>query len=181
MSTPFDIAWERTGRAEGGYADHPKDSGGPTHWGISERIARANGYKGDMRALTRIEARAIAKAQYWDVLRLDQVALIAEPIAVELFDTGFLCGPGPAARFLQRALNACNREQADYGDVNVDGVLGPVTIAALGACFAKRGPHLTVVLLRALNGQLVCHLLDLVERRQKDEAFFVGWIAQRVG
>jgi lysozyme family protein len=39
---------------EGDFSDHPADRGGPTRWGVSEAVARAHGYAGDMRpALTR--------------------------------------------------------------------------------------------------------------------------------
>jgi lysozyme family protein len=34
---------------EGRYSDHPFDRGGPTNWGITEAVARDNGYMGKMR------------------------------------------------------------------------------------------------------------------------------------
>ena len=49
---------------EGGYVDHPSDPGGRTNWGITERVARANGYSGSMRALPKATAREIYRKQY---------------------------------------------------------------------------------------------------------------------
>lgn len=50
---------------EGGYVNHPADRGGPTGFGITEAVARANGYRGAMRALPRDEAAAIYRRLYW--------------------------------------------------------------------------------------------------------------------
>ena len=36
---------------EGGYSDNPADPGGKTNHGVTEQVARANGYQGDMKAL----------------------------------------------------------------------------------------------------------------------------------
>ena len=46
---------------EGGYSNNPADRGGETNWGITKATARANGYQGEMKALTREEAYAILR------------------------------------------------------------------------------------------------------------------------
>lgn len=44
---------------EGGYVDHPNDTGGPTHWGITEKTARSYGYTGKMVDFTKEDAYLI--------------------------------------------------------------------------------------------------------------------------
>lgn len=176
----FDSVFTTTLALEGGFVDDPRDSGGATRYGITERVARANGYAGPMRELPIAEARRIAKAQYWDTLRLDDVDRLSPAIAKELFDTGYNMGIVAAGRMLQRSLNVLNRQGADYGDLVADGVLGPMSIAALRAYLAKRGPAGAAVLLRALNALQGAAYIELAERRAKDEAFVYGWLKNRV-
>ena len=49
---------------EGGYVDDPRDAGGETMLGITKAVARANGYAGPMRDLTRAKALDIYRGQY---------------------------------------------------------------------------------------------------------------------
>lgn len=93
---------------EGGYVDHPDDKGGPTKWGITQNTARAHGYRGDMRDLTREQALEILEADYWYGPRFDQVAALSSDIAAELCDTGVNMGPTVASKMLQRWLNVFN-------------------------------------------------------------------------
>ncbi|QDX26108.1 hypothetical protein FPZ54_08775 [Sphingomonas suaedae] len=166
---------------EGGYSDHPADRGGPTRWGVTERVARAHGYSGEMRVFPRDEAAAIYRRLYWLRPRLDQVAQRAPALAAELFDTGVNMGPGVAARFLQRALNGLNRNGRDYPDMPVDGAIGPVTLAALTAFLDLRGAHGERVLLKAVEALQGERYLALAESRPANEAFLYGWLANRIG
>jgi lysozyme family protein len=167
---------------EGGYVSHPADRGGPTRFGITEAVARANGYGGAMADLPREEAAAIYRRLYWLRPRFDQVAERAPRVAAELFDTGANMGPAVAATFLQRALTALNRSGKDYPDLTPDGRIGPMTIAALDAFLEARGANGgETVLLRALEALQGERYLRLAEKRPANEAFLYGWLANRTG
>lgn len=167
---------------EGGYVNHPADRGGPTKYGITEAVARANGFSGAMRDLPRDEALAIYRRLYWLRPRFNSVAARAPRVAAELFDTGVNMGPAVAATFLQRALTALNRGAADYADLVPDGRIGTRTLAALDAFLAVRGAAPgEVVLLRALEALQGERYLRLAENRPANEAFLYGWLANRIG
>lgn len=178
--TAFDRALARTVGAEGDYSNDPKDSGGATRYGITEATARAYGYNGDMRALPFATAKEIYRTQWWKLMRLDSVASLSEPIALEMFDTGVNRSQAFAVQSLQRALNALNREQADYADITADGVMGALSLFSLGQFLAKRGHDGEVVLLRALNCLQGASYINIAEQRPKDEAFVYGWLLNRV-
>ena len=167
---------------EGGYVANPDDKGGLTCFGITEAVARANGYRGAMRQLPREEAAAIYKRLYWLRPRFDEVAQRSPRIAAELFDTGVNMGPAVAVTFLQRALTALNRNATDYPDLVPDGRIGPQTLAALDAFLRVRGTTSgEAVLLRALEALQGERYLRLAERRPANEAFLYGWLANRIG
>ena len=167
---------------EGGYVADSADRGGPTRFGITEAVARANGYPGEMRELPRDEAAAIYKRLYWLRPRLDEVASRSPAVAAELFDTGVNMGPAVAVTFLQRVLTALNRNGKDYPDLVPDGRIGPRTLGALDAFLALRGKKSgETVLLRALEALQGERYLRLAERRPANEAFLYGWLANRIG
>lgn len=166
---------------EGGYSDHPADRGGPTRWGITQQVARAYGYAGDMKVLDRTLAAEIYRKQYYTGPGFHNIAAVYPKVGEELFDTGVNMGPGTAATFLQRALNALNRGASDYPDIGADGRIGPMTVAALKAYAQKRGEDGQAVLLRALDGLQAARYIDLAERNKSQEAFLYGWLANRVG
>lgn len=166
---------------EGGYVDHPGDRGGPTNWGITQAVARAHGYSGAMRALPRRLAEDIYRKTYWDEPGLGPLAAIFPSIAAELFDTGVNMGPGVAIGFLQRALNALNRNGRDYADIRVDRRIGPATLDALRAYARARGAGGEAVLLKAVEALQGERYIALAESRPANEAFLYGWLANRIG
>jgi lysozyme family protein len=166
---------------EGDYVDHPADRGGPTRFGITEAVARENGYAGAIRALPRDVAAQIYRRLYWTRPRFDAIAARAPAIAAELFDTGANMGPKVAAAFLQRALNALNRGARDYADIAVDGRIGPATLAALDGFLRHRRSAGESVLLKAIEALQGERYLRLSESRPANEEFLYGWLANRVG
>lgn len=136
----FDTAFHRLLGHEGGFVDHPSDPGGATCWGVTERVARENGYQGAMRELPVAVAKKIYRSKYWDAVRAEDL-----PAAVryEMFDAAVNSGTGQATRWLQRALGVAD-----------DGRLGPITIAAAHAADAQ-------LVARRMLGQRLRFMTDL--------------------
>jgi lysozyme family protein len=166
---------------EGGYVNHPADRGGATRWGITEAVARAHGYRAEMRNFPRADAVAIYLQIYWLRPGFDSILAIAPKIAAELFDTGINMGPAVAVAFLQRALNALNRNASDYADIVSGPRVDDATIDALKSFLIKRKPGGEQVLMKALEALQGERYLDLAERRPANEAFLYGWLANRLG
>lgn len=101
---------------EGGYVDHPKDPGGATNYGITERVARAHGFQGDMRNLPISMAIGIYEQDYWKPIKADQ---LPEALRFHVFDAAVNSGPSQAIKWLQRAAG-----------VTEDGIIGPRTLSA---------------------------------------------------
>lgn len=172
----FDDSVHAILQSEGGWSNDKRDSGGETMYGITEFVARQDGYSGDMRDLTEEQAKGIYRRRFWDLIKGDAVAALSEAVAAEMFDTAVNQGVSRAVEYLQRALNVFSSGPS----LKVDGAIGPVTLAALTAMLQRRGKQGEVVLVRALNGLQCAFYIDLAERRQKDEAYVYGWILNRV-
>ena len=115
----FDQAFHQLLGHEGGYSDHKADPGGATMWGVTERVARAHGYTGHMRALPVDLAKRIYRASYWDAVRADELPAVAR---YSVFDAAVNSGVSQSVKWLQRALG-----------VSDDGAIGPKTLAAAQA------------------------------------------------
>lgn len=115
---------------EGGYDDDPADPGGPTNFGLTlSDVAAARGVPldagtraellADLRSIAPAEVSAIYATHYWQPSRAGD---LPPPLALMHFDTSVNMGLGIAARMLQQAV-----------DADVDGEIGPVTLAAARA------------------------------------------------
>lgn len=165
---------------EGGYVNDPSDSGGKTNWGITEKVARQNGYIGSMRHLPRELAFSIYVDKYWNSVSATEIAIESNAVAKEVVDTAINMGPKRASKFLQRSLAVLNNRGTLYPDIKVDGDVGPKTISALKSFLKHRGYQGERVLVSMLNALQGAHYVELAEVREKDEKFVYGWFLHRV-
>lgn len=163
----------------GKYTNDPKDSGGPTRWGITQAVARAYGYTGDMQHLPREIAVDIYVTKYWTKPGFGNVATVSEPIAERLFDFGVLAGQVTSAKQLQRLLNVLNQNGRAYPDIVADGVIGTRSIEALKSFKSRRGAEGMTVLLGGVASMQSVYLIELAEKRPKDEEYAYGWLLNR--
>jgi lysozyme family protein len=139
---------------EGGYVNDPRDPGGRTNLGVTQRAWE--GYVGKsvdeafMRKLTPEVVKPFYKAMYWDKIKGDQLPAGVDYAA---YDLAVNSGTGRAAKFLQT-----------IAGVTADGVIGPKSLEAIKAC----DPEQTV--------QAICDMrLDFLKRLPTFETFGKGW------
>lgn len=106
---------------EGGYVNHPKDPGGATNMGVTQRVydfyRRGRGLpQQSVRGISADEVSAIYKKQYWDAVRGDE---LPSGIDYAVFDFAVNSGTKRAAMELQKVLG-----------VTSDGIIGMQTLAA---------------------------------------------------
>ncbi|WP_257540987.1 glycoside hydrolase family 108 protein [Sphingobium sp. CFD-1] len=165
-------------RREGGYVDHPADRGGKTIWGITEAVARANGYTGLMKAMPRATAVAIYRSEYAIKPGFAAVAEVYPDLGAKLFDVGVNMGPAWPSRWLQEWLNALNQGGKLGADLVEDGKLGAKTLAALKALKAWRGAEGEQRLLTAIRGDQTARYKAIVRGSASQRAFAYGWLAR---
>jgi len=111
---------------EGGYVNHPKDPGGATNQGITQRTydayRKSKGYPTQsVRYLTAAERDEIYRKQYWDAIRGDE---LPDGIDYVVFDGAVNSGPKQSIKWFQRALQPTYRGA-------IDGVIGMGTLTAV--------------------------------------------------
>ena len=99
--------------AEGGLVNDPKDPGGVTKFGISQRSYPAL----DICALSLDDAKAIYQRDYWAPI---QGEALPAGLDLLLLDHAVNAGPARAVRLLQHLVG-----------VPEDGIMGPVTLAGV--------------------------------------------------
>jgi len=115
------------GISEGGYVNHPKDPGGATNYGITQRTYDAwNKLNGkpqlSVKNLTKDEVKKILVQQYFKPVRFDA---LPSGLDYAVADFSVNSGPARAVKELQKALG--------FTGAAVDGIMGEQTLAAIRA------------------------------------------------
>lgn len=179
----FNTAFGITMGHEGAWVDDKDDRGGETYrgiarnfwpkwegWGIIDEKKHYTPFPNNLKGNSELDnfVKQFYKREFWNTAHLDDVH--DQDIANEIFDTAVNMGPKTARRMLQKALNLLNRNQKDYRDLTVDGVIGPETLGALNG---NRRPK---NVLKALNGLQFMRYVKIVKRNPDQEKFFNGWL-----
>jgi lysozyme family protein len=142
---------------EGGFVNNPKDPGGTTNFGVTQRAWEAwlvrTVTESDMRRLTPTVIKPFYRAMYWDKIKGDQ---LPNGVDYATFDLAVNSGVSRAAKWLQ-----------EIAGVPVDGIIGPKSLEAIRACDPKE-----VV-------DVLCDMrLDFLKRLSTFETFGKGWTSR---
>jgi len=179
----FKTALKQVLSREGFYSNAAEDAGGETVWGIARnRHPDWNGWEmvdewklqpdfpNNMRESATLKGMVekFYWREFWGPLKCEQMP--NQELAEELFEQAVNIGLVTAIMNLQRALNVLNdQDQA----LTMDGVLGPVTLAAVFHC-ANQGDN--AELLKTLNCLQRYRYIEIVEHNPKKKKWFRGWL-----
>ena len=142
----FDEAVDIIFRHEGYYSNDLSDSGGETKYGISAKAYP----KLNIATLTKDDAKAIYKRDYWNKIRADE---LPDQLRLTVFDFAVNAGVKKAIKTLQLA-----------GGVDDDGKLGGDTLAA-----SKK------VSVWKYSEYRIRHYTGVVQARPTNIKYLAGW------
>lgn len=147
-----------------GFSNHPNDTGGATMCGVTlgtyKRYRQRKGLPvpsvQDLKEITLTEWLDILKTGYWDKMQADRIN--NQSIANLCVDNVWGSGPGYIPQ-IQQVLH-----------VKSDGIVGPVTLAAINNCPDQRG------LFNRLKERRRVFYCNIIMARPANEAFRKGWM-----
>ncbi len=156
----FEPAVAKTLIHEGGVTlvDDPKDKGGLTRFGISQRSYPAV----DIRKLSEAQAKAIYKQDYWDQVKGDRID--DQAVAEAIFDTAVNMGPRTTVRLVQLVLDI----------ESVDGIIGNKTLAVLQQAD-------TSLFMAQFALAKIARYVNICKRNGSQRRFLLGWVNRTLG
>lgn len=156
-------------KAEGGYVNNSKDSGGPTKYGIT--IATLGSWLGrrasidEVKKITKVMAYNIYYNKYYIDTHVSKLAEVLQPVMLDITVNSWI---KVATVILQTAINRLNNDSA----VEVDGKLGQRTIQESDKLCISKSRELinTIVSIRK------DFYLSIVENTPSQKIFLTGWL-----
>lgn len=121
-------AYKVTRVYEGGYVNHPKDPGGATNHGVTQRVydayrRRAGKAIQSVKAISQAEVADIYRRQYWDAVKGE---IMPQGLDFVLFDGAINSGPVQSIKWMQRSLQTLGLYHG-----KIDGDIGQGTLDAI--------------------------------------------------
>lgn len=147
----FERCLANTLREEGGFSNHPKDPGGATNKGVTQKVYDAwrttnNMGRRHVLEIADSEVRAIYRQNYWNAVNGDRLPKGVDQI---VFDIAVNSGPSRALRFLSEypglspgdlVVKLCERRERFYRSL--------LTFPTFGAGWLKRNARMKAIALR---------------------------------
>lgn len=156
----FDLCFDLILLLEGEkYTNIPEDKGGPTKYGITQKVASKYGIE-DVKYLTKEQAKDIYYQEYYKNFKLDRVNDIRKQALIfgTVVNTGYA-----GVKLLQQALNLMGY------NLKVDAIIGFNTLHAINDCNFN-------LLMDKLEQQQSRYYKNIVARNPTQQKFLKGWI-----
>jgi lysozyme family protein len=171
----FKIAFDKTSKFEGGYANNPNDKGGETYLGIARNFfPKWEGWsiidKEDKRDIKKLNDKLskdvtlqakvgnFYKVNFWDPIRGDEIT--DQDVANNIYDFGVNSGVSRTIKYMQTVLK-----------VTVDGMFGPVTLNKLNSFGATS-------FVEAFKKARLDFLNKIVQNNPTQKTFLAGWTSR---
>lgn len=169
----FNYAFDATMYHEGGFTDHPLDTGGATKFGISLRFLRSIGADldgdgdidiDDILLVTEDHARKFYYEYFWLEAKCHKVK--SELLAAKIFDIAVNAGVSRAWKIVQASINNFYPSR-----LKVDGIPGTNTLEAIN----EMSP-VDWNLLEDIRTEQKYFYKQLVEKNPSFSVFKLGWL-----
>ena len=144
---------------EGGFVNHPNDTGGPTNKGVTlatyQRIFGQDKTVEDLKKMTDGEFRIVMDESYWKLYKGDEIN--NQSLAELMIDWGINSGIGGI------------RKAQEVAGVKPDGIVGPKTIAAFNSADQQE-------LFQRIWNARHQYYINIVKRSPAKKVFMNGWM-----
>jgi lysozyme family protein len=172
----FTQAYQQVLAHEGGYTNDPDDPGGETYKGVSRKMnSKWNGWTTidilkrqpgfpanlDKNDALQTDVEDFYRITFWDPMNGDKLS--NQQIANSIFDFGVNAGLATSVSLAQMVV-----------EVKADGVIGPLSIAAIN----ESNPEMFMA---SFTLAKIARYINIVKKRPDSRKYFYGWVCRSLG